>query len=193
MIGMEVDNSIVLGQQEVLEAALSTNPKMAAALRKHIRMVVDDARLKVVQAARGAMRSDPRGTASAVHRSVYKQILGANINIFNARKAGGGSSYEPPRTLMQGQRGGNRVPRGARTQQVMGYGPNQRGFILRFLNSGTYKGDRIAGTSGGALHGNRGTIAARNWFRNPTEQSLVRAVDILANLIEEEIEKAVKQ
>ena len=190
MIGMDVNDSVVIKEMQALEAALSTNPKMQNALRKHIRTAIDKAREDVVKAARGAMRTDLRGTAAAVHRSVYKQVLGANINIFNARRKGHESTYEPPKTLRQGQRGGNRVPRGARTQQVMSYGPNERGFILRFLNAGAY--DRIAGTRGGRLSGNRGSITPRNWFQGASEQAMMNARDILCGLIEEEIEKAMK-
>lgn len=187
MIGIDVNDTIVVDQMKALEAALSTDPKMEKALRKHIRMAIDQAREEVVKAARGAMDSDPRGTANAVHRSVYKKVLGANINIYNSRKAGGMTTYEPERKLRPGQRGGNRVPRSERTKAIMSYGATRRGFILRLLNEGTKP--RMAGTKGGRLSGNRGSIEGRHWFKKAAIAQIEKAVDILANLIEEELEK----
>ena len=186
MVSLEVNDAVVLEQKQVLEQALSTNPKTQKALQKLIRQVIAEARDKVTQSAKGVMESDPRQSYRAVRSSVYKKILGGNINIFNSRKAHGTNSYEPPRKLRPGQRGGNRVARGKRTDTVMHYAPQDRGFILRFINSGT--GERMAGSRGGRLSGNRGSIASRNWFRGATERQLTQAVDNLANLIDTELE-----
>ena len=186
MVSLEINDAVVLEQQQVLEQALSTNPKTQKALQKLIRQVITEARDKVAQSAKGVMESDPRQSYRAVRSSVYKKILGGNINIFNSRKAHGTNSYEPPRKLRPGQRGGNRVVRGKRTDTVMHYAPQDRGFILRFINSGT--GETMAGSRGGRLSGNRGSIAPRNWFRGATERQLTQAVDNLANLIDTELE-----
>lgn len=186
MIGLEFNDTIILEQQKVLEAALSTNPKTQKALQKLIRKALMEVRPQLVSAARGAMKSDPRGAAQGIRLSVYKKILGGNVNILNSRKAGTPTSYEPPRKLRPGQRGGNRVPRGARTDTVMHYGPHDRQWILRFINSGT--SDRMAGTRGGRLSGNRGSIAARNFFRGAGERALTKAADNLAILIDTELE-----
>jgi len=186
MIGFEFDNTVVLEQQKVLEAALSTNPKTQKALQGLIRRAISQARAEVVRSVSASIADDPRHAARAVRTAVYKKILGANINIYNSRKAHGSTNYEPPRKLRPHQRGGNRVLRGGRTQQIMSYDALDRGFILRFLNSGTT--DRQAGTRGGRLSGNRGRIAPRNFFRGAGEQALVRATDNLANLIDTELE-----
>lgn len=171
----------------MLEAALSTNPKTQKALQKLIRRVLKDIRPEMVAAARNAMTSDPRGAANGIRLAVYKKILGGNINILNRRsKAGSTSNYEPPRKLQPGQRGGNRVPRGVRTDTVMHYGPLNRQWILRIINSGT--SDRTAGTRGGRLSGNRGAIAPRNFFRGAGERALTKAADNLATLIDTELE-----
>lgn len=187
MIGFEFDNTVVLEQQKVLEAALSTNPKTQKALQGLIRRAVSQARAEVVRSVSASIAHDPRHAARAVRTAVYKKILGANINIYNSRKAHGSTSYEPPRKLRPHQRGGNRVLRGGRTQQIMSYDALDRGFILRFLNSGTT--DRQAGSRGGSLSGNRGRIAPRDFFRGAGEQALVRATDNLANLIDTELEQ----
>ena len=111
MIGLEINDAVVLEQKQVLEQALSTNPKTQKALQKLIRKALMDVRPELVSAARGAMGSDPRGAAQGIRLSVYKKILGGNVNILNPRrKAKGPISYEPPRKLKPGQRGGNRVP-----------------------------------------------------------------------------------
>lgn len=169
MFGFEVNDAVIVEQQKAIEAALSTNPETQKALRKIIRKYVLEARKEVVQGIT-FKHGDPRGARQAVKSSVYKKVLGANVNILNGRKAHGSNSYEPPRKLRPGQRGGNRVPRGDRTQQVMSYAPLDRGFILRFINSGTT--DRTAGTRGGRLGGNRGSIAARNFFRPLGDRAL---------------------
>lgn len=186
MISVEFDDTIILEQQRVLEAALSTNPKTQKALQKLIRKALMDVRPELVAAARGAMGSDPRGAANGIRLSVYKKILGGNVNILNSRKAGKPTTYEPPRKLKPHQRGGNRVPRGERTNKVMHYGPHDRQWILRFINSGT--SDRMAGSRGGRLSGNRGSIAARNFFGRAVSSALTKAADNLATLIDTELE-----
>ena len=187
MIGLEVNDAIILEQQKVLEAALSTNPKTQKALQKLIRKALMDVRPELVSAARGTMGSDPRGAAHGIRLSVYKKILGGNVNILNMRKkAGKPTTYEPPRKLQPHQRGGNRVPRGKRTDTVMHYGPHDRQWILRFINSGT--SDRMAGSRGGRLSGNRGSIAAHNFFGSSGSSALTKAADNLATLIDTELE-----
>ena len=187
MISLEVNNAVVLQQQQVLEQALSTNPKTQKALQKLIQKALKDVRPEVVAGIRSAMKSDPRGAAEGLRLSVYKKILGGNMNIYNRRKGSGSkASYEPPRKLRPGQRGGNRVPRGERTDTVMHYGPIDRQWILRILNSGT--GDRVAGTRNGKLHGNRGAIAPRNFFTRAAQPAMQKAVDNLAQMIDTELE-----
>ncbi len=187
MIGLEVNDAVIVEQRKVLEQALSTNPKTQKALQNLIRKALMEVRPQLVAAARGAMGSDPRGAANGIRLSVYKKILGGNVNILNMRKkAGNPTTYEPSRKLQPHQRGGNRVPRGERTNKVMHYGPHDRQFILRFINSGT--SDRMAGTRGGRLSGNRGSIAARNFFGSAGSSALTKAADNLSTLIDTEIE-----
>ena len=185
MVSLEVNDAVVLEQKQILEQALSTNPKTQKALQKLIQQVIKEAREQMIPAAQSAMHSDPRGAAYGIRRAVYKKILGAQINIYNHRKAGRPTSYEPPRKLQPKQRGGNRVPRGKRTDTMMHYGPHDRQMILMWLNGGT--GERIAGSRGGRLSGNRGSISARNWFAPAGQAALTRAADNLANLIDTEL------
>lgn len=194
MVSLEVNDAVVLEQKRVLEQALSTNPKTQKALQKLINQVLKEVRPQVVAAVRNSLGSDPRGAAHGVRRIVYKKLLGGNLNILNMKKkAGEQTSYEPPRKLQPGQRGGNRVPRGKRTNTVMHYGPHDRGWILRIINSGTINGDRTAGTRGGRLIGNRGSITARNFFTGAAQPSLQHAVDRLGMLIDTELMKMLKE
>ena len=188
MFEFEFNDSVVLRQQEVLEAALSTNPKTQKALQKLINKALSDVRPEVVSRIRNSLNTDPREAARSVRRITYRKILGGDLNIRNKkRKAGQMNSHEPPRKLQPHQRGGNRVPRSQRTNQVMHYGPSDRGWILRIVNSGT--SERMAGTKNGRLSGNRGSIAARNFFRGAAEPALMRAVNNLAVLIDTELTK----
>ena len=196
MIGIEIDNTVIVEQKQILEQALSTNPKTQKALQKLIRKAIMEARAKVVAAASDAIENDPRHAARAVRTAVYKKILGANINIYNSRKAHGSTSYEPPRKGVSG-RGGNRRSRSERTRKVMGYEALDRGFILRFINSGVNDrhiefterlGRRVDKWNKHPNTGNRGSIAARHFFRGAGERALVQAVDSLANMIDTELE-----
>lgn len=197
MFGLEINDAVVLEQKQVFEQALSTNPKTQKALQKLIRQVIQEAREKVVSAASDKMKNDPRGAARAVRTAVYKKILGANINIYNSRKAHGQNSYEPPRKGVSG-RGGNRRTRSGRTRQIMGYAPLDRGFILRWINDGTPGARNIEFTPNDRRKvdkwnkhpntGNRGNIAARNFFRGAGERALAQAADNLATLIDTELE-----
>lgn len=205
MFGVEVNDAVLLGQKKVLEEALSTNPNTQKALQKLIRQVILAARKQVVSNIHFD-NGDPRKSAQAVRTAVYKRILGANINIYNSRKSHGTQRYEAPRKLQAGQRGGNRRTRSERTKQLQGYPPQDRGFILRFVNSGTaprFIGFRNTtrsnegryqelvnrvGNMERANTGHRGAISPRNFFRPVAERTLTMAVDNLATLIDSELD-----
>lgn len=194
MDNIKTPNMEVTGLDELskkLDRLQAKDSQMEERITKIIREAIKAARSMVTADAKGATGSDPRHAYKAVRTMVYKRILGGNINILQKRKAGSGKSgYEPPRTLRPGQRGGNRVPRSARTQQLMDYEGSDRGFILMWLNSGNYKtSPREAGTRGGRLHGNRGSIAARNWFPSSGQ----RAMNAAAQYITDEIDRLIAE
>ena len=195
MIGLEINDAVVMQQSQVLEQALSTNPKTQKALQKLIRVAIMEARAKVISSEK-FKNGDPRGARNAVRTAVYKKVLGANINIYNSRKAHGSTSYEPPRKGVSG-RGGNRRSRSPRTAKIMGYDALDRGFILRWLNSGANdrhinfkerEGRKADKWNKHPNTGNRGSIAARHWFKSAATSALVQATDVLANLIDTELE-----
>ena len=199
-MALVIDDTLISNQEQNLRAAMSTDPKMRKVIQHHIREALFEARRDVMAAF--PAEHDPREARRAIRTSVYDKVLGGNINILTGKKAHGTNSYEPQRTLVAGQRGGNRRKRSLRTQQIMSYAPLDRGFILRFVNSGTktrvigfrntQKGNRskyesrVTRISRGmkAGTGNRGSIAPRNWFMSSAESALGNAAANIAEMIE---------
>ena len=190
MINLEFDNAVVMRQKAALESMLVSNPDTAANIRKLITQEIAKARAAISQSAKGAMASDPRQAYKAVRRSVYKSILGGQVNIFNPRggASSSGSSFAKARKLDNHphQRGGNRRKRSARTDQVDGYVGKDRGFILRFVNSGISKPRQTR-------YGNRGVIAARNWLPTSGQRELEAAAERLSALIDKELVKMMNE
>lgn len=201
-----IDNTVIANQQQNLKAAMTTDPKLRKVIQGHIREALFEARREVMNDARFD-NGDPRQTRKSVRTSVYEKILGGNINILTGKsaKGGGGGMYAPPRKGVSG-RGGNRRLRGDRTKQILSYGPYERQFILRFVNSGTKT--RVIGfrntvkgnlsrynaivsriSRGDKLRtGNRGAIAPRNWFDVSSERALGKAAQSIAEMINIEAE-----
>ena len=190
MINLEFDNAVVMRQKAALESMLVSNPDTAANIRKLITQEIAKARAAISQSAKGAMASDPRQAYKAVRRSVYKSILGGQVNIFNPRggASSSGSSFTKARKLDNHphQRGGNRRKRSARTDQVDGYVGKDRGFILRFVNSGISKPRQTR-------YGNRGVIPARNWLATSGQRELEAAAERLSALIAKELVKMMSE
>ena len=198
-MALVIDDTLISNQEQNLRAAMSTDPKMRKVIQQHIREALFEARRDVM--ASSPLESDPRGAIKSIRTSVYEKVLGGNINIMNGKKAHGSNSYDPPRKLVQGQRGGNRRSRSGRTQQIMSYAPLDRGFILRFVNSGTktrvigfrntIKGNRARydklvtriHSDDTSRTGNRGAIAARNWFVQSAETAMANAAANIAEMI----------
>jgi hypothetical protein len=198
-MGLVIDDTLISNQEQNLRAAMSTDPKMRKVIQQHIREALFEARRDVMNSMEFD-NGDPRGARRAIRTSVYEKVLGGQINILNGKKAHGSNSYEPPRKGSSG-RGGNRRPRSQRTQEIMSYAPIDRGFILRFVNSGTktrvigfrntIKGNRARYDSlATRIHsgdksrtGKRGSIAARNWFASSAESAMANAAANIAEMI----------
>ena len=185
----EVDG--IVRQKQELESLLMSNPQMEKKVQGLIRKVLLVARKQIGDTAKGEMKSDPRQAYKAVKSAVYRQILGGNVSILNKRKAGTSGPVPPVyhalehRTNSKGNhRGGNRMPRSRRTEDLLTYQGADRGFILRFLNAGTSdRNSRI---------GHRGSIGARNFFANNSHTTMQKAAGELATLIDELIKKELK-
>lgn len=180
----------IVRQREELERLLMSNPDMEKRVQGLIRKVLLEARRVISGDIKDsdAMKSDPRQAYKAVKSAVYKRILGGSVSIL-AKKRAGKRLEEPPiyyalehRVNSKGNhRGGNRAPRSQRTKDLLTYAGPDRGFILRFLNAGT--SDRTS------RYGNRGHIAARNFFRDSSQQAMEKAAEQLDNLITDLIQK----
>ena len=134
------DAFVVEGLQELsqkLDRLLLSNPDMEKKVQTIIGKALSKAKKHVSAAVAAKIENDPRQAYKAVRRTVYRRILGGNINILARKRAGSAGNYTPTRTLKSGQRGGNRRSRNERTMRMESYFGEDRGFILRFLNSGT--------------------------------------------------------
>lgn len=198
MFEFEANEAVIVEQKKILEQALTTNPKTEKLLRKLIREQIMRAREDVVHGIK-FKNGDPRGSAQAVRTSVYKKIFGANINIFQSKKAHGFNNYTPPRKGVSG-RGGNRRQRHSLDRGK--YDPLDRGFILRWMNEGTVQ-RHISFTENERRKvdkwnhhpntGFRGSISARNFFRPLGDAALGRMRDNLAIVIESELANIMNQ
>ena len=187
----EVDG--IVRQKQELESLLMSNPEMEKKVQGLIRKVLLAARKQIVGDIKNGsvMKSDPRQAYKAVKSAVYRRILGGNVSILNRRKAGNRLPVPPvihqleTRVNSKGNhRGGNRMPRSRRTEDLLTYAGKDRFFVLRFLNAGT--SDRESRI------GNRGAISARSFFADSSQQALQKAAEELDVLIERLIEQEMK-
>ena len=177
---LELDG--LVKQREELEKLMTSNPDMEKKVQGLIRKVLMEVRKHMGDAAKSAMKSDPRQASKAIRRTVYKRILGGNLNILTGKARGGNSSYQKPRTLRPGQRGGNRRKRSAETERIDSYVGADRSFILRFLNSGV-------NTERETRYGKRGTISARGWFEPSAVKAMEDAARNIARIVDDEVKK----
>lgn len=169
-----------------LDELLMDHPEMSKRARQIMSKVLRAARGRISKDSKSAMENDPRHAYKAIKYAVYKRILGGNVSILNKRKASNTRvKLNLPRKLDQtpNQRGGNRIKRNeddGRNRLASYYG-SDRGFVLRFINSGTV-GRR-------SRFGNRGSIPMRDWFGRISTFEMDAAAEQFADLMAEEIEK----
>ena len=181
----------VYGVDANLEAfgrMMTSDPEMAAIFRKYIRNVLKEARKKLTTDARSYMKSDPRKAAQAVKFSVYRGIFGGNLSILQKKRGQAGAKYELRRQRIIEQnphmRGGNRRPRidDGRNRLDYYYGAD-RGYILRFIGSGTV--DRTS------RFGSRGSIRQSDWFGHTAPWHMEEAAAQVAEAINEYVNKQI--
>ena len=168
--------------QEALRKMQTDNPATKRALQAIIRRAIGEARKNVIRDAQDVLENDPRHAYKAVRNSVYKQVLGGQINILSSRKRGAATNYRKPvKERPANARGGNRRTRSDDTMRMESYEGVDRGFILRFLNAGTV--DRET------RFGRRGALRPRHWFGRSSAFQL----DAAASRVAEEREKLLQQ
>lgn len=177
----DIQVSGFLENQMMFERLLTTDPNFDQNTRKVIRKVLMAARKNLSRDAAAFIGNDPRKAARAVKSSVYKQLFGGNLSILQKRKAGPKYELIRQRTLRPGQVGGNRRPRVPERNRLDQYFGADRGFILRFLSSGTVTRQ--------TRYGSRGRIAPRNWFERVAPFQMEQAAAELAAEINEYVKQ----
>ncbi len=196
-----------------LDAMLMANPEMEKKIKRIIGKALKQAEKKMEQYVdTSVLKNDPRHAAKAIRYTVYRRILGGNLNILHGKSRGQATSYTAERHPSAG-RGGNRKKRSERTIRMEGYEGADRSFILRFQNAGARVGggNRVfkdfrtdehrsqvrRGSQGGDINkygktvntGNRGSITAKNWFGNISDSYMQE----VAATIEDEVDKAIAE
>ena len=164
----------------MFEHMMTKDAALEKRFRSIIRYVLKKERNNLSKDARSVMKSDPRKASRAVKFAVYKKMFGGNLSILQKRSHGALSKYERPRKLRGGQRGGNRRARSNdnRNRLEKYYGAD-RGFILRFLNSGTVERE--------TRYGKRGSIRRTGWFARTAPWHIDSAARDIADGINEYI------
>lgn len=121
----------LIEEQERLKRILATDPTFERQLQKVIDQALVAVRKGLVSDAASVIESDPRHAQRAVRRSVYKRILGGQVNILKKRRAGKMGELPDADARQYWRR------RSYRTGELNRYQGSDRGFILRFLNKGT--------------------------------------------------------
>ena len=203
MFGFQIDTHEVNVRRKHLEAMLTTSPEVKKALQDLIRNEIAKARGRVAEDMKNSMPGSQHESWRAVRRVVYEKVFGGNLNILNMKK--GTAKWrvrQKTRKVDQNPHmwGGNRRKRSSRTIQIDSYEGSARGFVLRWVDSGTHirfiGGRNIFKTNLEYLQriaqgtGNRGMITARSIFARYAESELAIAATEISKFIDQEIEKA---
>ena len=169
---------------ETLGRIMTNDPYMAREFKAFIRKVLKEARNNLSKDAANYLKSDPRKAARAVKYSVYKSLVGGNVSILQKGRGKAGARYQLVREkkLQPGQRGGNRRPRieDGRNRLETYFG-SDRGFILRFIASGTIQRQ--------TRFGNRGSINQSDWFGHTAPWQMEAAAAKVADAINEYVNR----
>ena len=202
-IKFSVDEGAIGLNVKNIESMMTDNPELRKKLQEAIREDVWKARNSVVNSMKGIFdNGDPAEARRAVRNIVYESVLGANLNIMNMKR--GTANWRVRQVDRRGTsdpkgRGGNRVKRDFKTIRMHGYEGKARGMILRWLNNGVndraIKFTERMGRKADKWNthpntGNRGSIAARNFFEPMASAALNVVSQHLAQIIEEEIANA---
>ena len=169
--------------ERMFDHLLTTDPYFDLNTRKIIKQALKEARDRISQDAKDYIQDDPRKAYRAIKHTLYKQLFGGNVSILSKRKAGPKYELRRKGTLVPGQRGGNRRPRIPSRNRIDNYYGSDRGFILRFLSSGT--------VSRSTRYGSRGAIARNDWFGHVGTWHMQQAVEEIAEMINQYVRKQI--
>lgn len=166
---------------EMLGHLMTTDPQMRTYTNRVMRQVMKEARKNLSNDVKSYLKSDPRKAARAVRYSIYKAVFGGNLNILQKRKGTAGAKYTLNRQRKVEQnphmRGGNRRTFYEKRNRLEYYYGADRGFILRFIGSGT-----VNRTS---RFGNRGSIGRSDWFGHTAPFEMQAAAQKISDAINE--------
>ena len=145
-------------------------------ITRQVRQSIGKVRKAVTQSFMASVNSDPRMTRRAVQQTIYKRVIGGNVNILNPTKrehktitvryAKGGKTGRPRhRSVSQ------------RTQQINSYYGKDRAFLIRMINTGKNM---------------RGHARGRNFFDIADSKMRAAAAEINA-CIDNELQKTADQ
>lgn len=158
-------------------------------IRNYMKWARTEFRKQMIKTYGSNLHNDPHRARVGVSRNAVKSdggLMWTSAKILQPKTAGSFRFPEPPKVDRGRKRGGNRAPRSKRTSSMLTYSPRDRGFILRFLESGTKP--RTAGTRGGKFRGgNRGSITARHTF----SRTAPFIADSIMKRVAEKIEKRI--
>lgn len=160
--------------------------------KKIFRGTTKPIRKAVQDAFKSSVTSDPRKAVQGVKTLIYKNGLGANVNIISVKKA---SKTVRASIVRTGGVSGiiRHRKRSADTERVDSYWGKDRAFILRFLSDGTQA--RPAFTKNRSKNGktaNRGALVARDFFRRSVDGAKVTAEKYLSDQINEKLARYAK-
>lgn len=184
-------SAITIQNNVHLERIMMSTPEMEGKVQDIVRKVLQMARKNIVQDTKGEINVDTRQAYRAVKRAVYSRILGGSVSILNKRSAAKRRPVPPVVHRLETQtnsrgnhRGGNRMPRSRRTEDLLSYEGSDLAFVLRFLNAGT------STRNNGAR--NTGAIGARNFFGRASHEALQEAAQQFTQLIDQLIAEQIK-
>lgn len=171
---------------ERLGELMTSDPYMANEVKKFIRKSLKEARKNLSKDAANYLKSDPRKAARAVKYAVYKSVFGGNVSVLQKGRGTAGAKYQLIRKrkldMNPHQRGGNRRPRvDDERNRLETYFGADRGFVLRFINSGTVNRQ--------TRYGNRGAISQRDWFGHTAPWQIETAAEKVAYEINEYVKR----
>lgn len=182
-----------LNVEALFENLSADKPVLRAVLARIIRKVANNVRKNARKDIKNYMDSDTRQASQAVKVAVYKSIMGGNVSILDPKKASSWRcTVNKTRKLDSDphMRGGNRVPRSKRTEELDGYFGTDRAFVLRFLSQGadrTKSNMRVQGNRRVAAH--RNVLSSRFNFESIAQGHLDKELDSIEELASQEIQK----
>jgi hypothetical protein len=202
-VHIEVNYELLEDERKRLNALSLLDTKFEEKAREFIRKELAAAREEIINSIK-FKNGDPRGARFAIRRATSNKMLKGSIWLPPMTQAGQRNSYEPPRKLQAHKRGGNRMIRSIRTDDIMHYGSLDRGWILRIVNAGTHP--RYANGRNGNWNKARNrvferlqrigdyyrsSIAPRNFFHKYGSRAMDKALQNIRKMIEEESERII--